>query len=531
MMKFIAGKIMFNKLIWCFALLCFFCSITDARSEDIVTEGHDLMLLNQKLDGKISLDLRDMDVVDVYKFLALKGDYNTTISKNIAGRVTLYLKGVSIRDALDIISLANNLAYRIIGDNIVYIMTEEEYLSMFGKQFKDKRIIKIIHLKYIKPAYALETLKNLKSEIGKVVIDEDTGSVVLIDTKENVIRMTGVIEEMDLPMEVFIFDLKYAKADDVATKLKEKLDNKAVGSTQADTRSNRIIVRAFPDRLKEVREIIEALDVKTKAVLIDVRILKIVLNPEFDMGLNWDTLFHAAHNLSLVGAFPVSTAATTAGSLGTIGLGTSTDDFTATIKMVKGVEATKTLASPSLMVTNNEEAKIHIGDKLAYVTTTTIGTGDSQRVNEEIHYIDVGVKFNVTPTINDDGFVKMKIKPEISSQSGTLETTQGAEVPLVNTTVVETDVLVKDGHTIIIAGLRKDEETNTKKGIPGAMDVPFVGKLFSSTSEDKTKTEIVILLTPHVVGGDEDYSYTYNTMGADENNEEKITTEYKNYSD
>ncbi|MFA4982086.1 MAG: secretin N-terminal domain-containing protein [Candidatus Omnitrophota bacterium] len=458
--------------------------------------------LKEKLGRKIDLDLRDMDVVDVYKFLAVKGDFNISISKNIAGRVTLYLKNVNIKDSLDIISTANAIGYKIMGDSIIYVMAEAEYMAMYGKKFSDKTCLKIVYLNYAKPSYVLEALKNIKSEIGKVVIDEDTGSVVLIDTAEKIKQMEEAILRLDHPLETKVFDLRYANAEDVANKLKEKLDNKAVGSVQGDARSNQLVVRALPDRLKEVGLIIASLDKKTKAVLIDVRILKVVFNPKLDMGINWESVLEKGGKslLTFSGTFPIASVAGAGRILVTPAGG---EALTADIKMLKHVVDTKVLANPSILITNNKEARIHIGDKLAYVTTTTIGTGESQRVNEEIHYIDVGVQFKVTPTINDDGFITMAIKPEISSKSGELVTPQGSKVPLVNTTLVETNVIVKDSQTIIIGGLKKDELIKTRRGYPGLMDIPVVGTVFSNIAKDKTQTEIVILLTPHIVEGDE----------------------------
>ena len=473
-----------------------------AYSED---EGSEI--LRKKLEQRISLDLRNMNVVDVYKFLAFKGKFNISISKNVSGRVTLFLKNVSIKDALDIISIANNLGYRLMGDNIIHVMTEEEYLAMYGKRFSDKRIVKIIYLKYAKPAYVLEALKNIKSDIGRVVIDEDTGSVVMIDMKENIERMERAISKMEHPLETRIYDLKYAKAEDVAAKLRQKIENKAVGSVQADVRSNQIIVRAFPERLEEVGELIRALDKKTKAVLIEVRILKVVLNPKLNQGIDWEAIFKDLNSLDLVGSFPISSEISTKSALGTVGKiavgNVDEDNFRMELKMLKQVSETKVLANPRIMVTDREEARIHIGDKLAFVTTTTVGTGEAQRINEEVHFIDVGVKFKVTPIINDDGFISMKIQPEISSKSGELVTPQGAKIPLINTTVVETDVIVKDGNTIVIGGLRQDELIRIKKGIPGLMDIPGLGKIFSNYSKEKVQSEIVIFLTPHIVSGEE----------------------------
>jgi len=460
--------------------------------------------MEKKLSQTISLDLRDMNVVDVYKFLAVKGNFNVSISKNIKGRVTLYLSDVTIRDTLDIITIANNLGYKFIGDNIIYVMTEEEYISMYGERFSDMREVKIVYIKYAKPAYVLETLKNIKSDIGKVVIDGDTGSVVLIDTRENLIKMEEAIKSVDHPLEMRIFNLRYADADDAAKKLKKELDNKSVGSVEADTRSNRLIVKAFPERMKEVEEMVKAIDVKTKAVLIDVQILKVTINPAIAMGVDWEAVFNqlSCTDIRTYVPFP---GITNVNDYIKIAVGDTSQGRHVDFRVLKNVVATKVLASPSIMVVNNKEARIHIGDKLAYVTTTTIGAGDSQRTNEEIHYIDVGVQFKVTPTINEDGVIVMQIAPEISSRSGTLETPQGSEVPLINSTLVETSVISKDGQTIIIGGLKEDQKEQTRQGVPYLMDIPWLGKAFSSVSDSKTQTEIAILLTPHIVNDNTEY--------------------------
>lgn len=461
-----------------------------------------------KMDREISLDLRDMDVVDVYKFLAMRGGFNASISRDISGRVTLYLRNVSIRDALDIISMANNLAYSMIGDNTVYVMTGAEYHRLYGTPFGDKKEVEILRLNYVKPSYALEALRNLKTDIGRVVIDEDTGSVVMIDTPGNLARMRKVMTDIDNPLEVLVYDLKYADANDMAAKLREKLDNKAVGSVQADTRSNQLVVRAFPGRMKEVESLIRSLDTKTKAVMIDVKILKIILRPGFDMGIDWNVMFRQLNNLAVVGSFAISDPLRKATAIAQVAQGGNfgLTEFAFDLKMLKEVAATKVLANPRLMVTNNERARIHIGDKLAYVTTTTIVTGDKDTINEEIHFIDVGVKFVVTPTINDDGFVTMRIHPEVSSKTGDLETPQGARIPLINLTEMETSAIVKDGHTIIIAGLRQNESIEGKSGVPGLMDIPYLGRVFSDVSKREITTEIVLLLTPHIVTGEESYA-------------------------
>jgi type II secretory pathway component GspD/PulD (secretin) len=184
--------------------------------------------------------------------------------------------------------------------------------------------------------------------------------------------------------------------------------------------------------------------------------------------------------------------------------GLKVEEFQMKLNLSEQVSSTKVLANPTITVVNNQEAKIHIGDVLAYVTTTTIGTGEDKEVNEEVHFLDVGVQLSVTPTINEDNFITMKIGPQISSQSGTLETPQGSEIPLVNSTKVETEVIARNGETIIIGGLRKDDIIRTEKSVPYLSDIPILGNLFSNDSNEEQNTEIVILLTPHIVNSDED---------------------------
>jgi len=496
--------------VFSFALCLFGIAAASAAPEPI-------MRVNELTAGKpddplsqsISLDLRDMDIIDVLKFLSLKGKFNVAISKSIAGNVTLVMKEVTIGDALDIILRANNLAYNRI-DNIFYIMTAEEYLSTYGKKFNDATDVRIMNLKYAKPSYVLAALDNLKSNVGKIVIDEDTGSVVLIDTKENLARMMKVIELMDQKIETKTFRLQYAVAKDIAAQLKQRLDSKSVGSIQADERSNQLVISAFPERLKEAEGIIKSLDSPTKAVLIEVRILQITLNPTDDFGIDWSNPLGQSQtgflkNIGIQQNFPISSTVTTLGTVGSVSYGKmSPDMLQLEISALKQVISNRVIARPRLMVTNNQEANIHIGDTIPYVTSTTTGTGDTATVSEQINFIDVGIKLKVTPLINDDGFVTMKIRPEISSRTKDVQTPKGALIPQVNTTFVETNAIVEDGCTVIIGGLKQLTNATSKAGLPYLMDMPVVGQAFQNNSKNFNDTEMVIFLTPHIIIGKHD---------------------------
>ncbi len=481
--------------------------------------------LEDRMARKITLDVRDMNIVDVIKFLAQKGEFNVIISPSVEGRSTVLLHDVDIKDALDIVIMSNKLAYHI-DDDIVQIMGAGEYESMYGKQFNDKTQVSIIHLQYAKPSYVLAALDNIRSNRGKIIIDEDTGSVVLVDTPQSIIAMKKMIAQIEQPLDTMVFDLKYAKADVIAEKLRTRIDAKAVGTITADERSNEILVRVFPGRRDEVQKVISSLDVPTKEVLIEARVLQVEFNPTFDVGMDITAPIVSGgkhpfslqsvalgENAGLDASAPSGSSASLASTFGRIGVGNMNGGaFTAAIRALKQVSDTKILSTPQILVTNNEEAKIHIGDTVPYIVATTNGTGENAITSDDVRFVDVGIKLSVIPTINDDGMITMKLTPEISEVVKSVTSAEGSTIPEVDKTEVETSVMVKDGQTIVLAGLRNQNKVHTKHGVPGLMDIPFIGGAFSRTSDAITNQEIIILITPHIVKGGDGYEKPIGTI-------------------
>lgn len=467
--------------------------------------------LKERLATKITLDVRDMSVLDVLRFLALKGDFNLVMASTVQGRATFYLKSVSIKDALDIAVLSNKLAYAIESD-IVRIMSEADYQTLYGKSFGDKREVEIVHLNYAKPSYVLSALDGVKSTIGQIIIDEDTGNVVLIDTRETIEKMRAVLQTIERPLEPLVYSLQYAKADVTAEKLRSRVDAQAVGTITVDERTNKIMIRALPGRREEVLKLLRDLDAPTKEVLIEVRVLSVVFNPQFDYGIDWTMDLRNSSNPLLrkttfknimLNDATIGSGDNLFSKYGRIATGTfGVTDFAMALRSLKQVSDTKLVSNPKLLVTNGQEARIHVGDTVPYIVSTTSGTGDNAITSEDVRFVDVGLKLNVTPTINDDGYVSMTLRPEISTVSGTIES-QGGGIPQVTKTEVETSVMVKDGMTIVLGGLKKEQKIASRKGLPILMDIPVVRKLFSHTSESIESSETVIFITPHIVTGKE----------------------------
>jgi type II secretory pathway component GspD/PulD (secretin) len=172
------------------------------------------------------------------------------------------------------------------------------------------------------------------------------------------------------------------------------------------------------------------------------------------------------------------------------------------MNFLRTIGETKILSNPKIACVSDQEARILVGQKQAYVTTTTTtSSGGGSTVAENVTFIDVGIQLAVTPVVNEDGFVTMKIKPEVSSVADSLETPSGNTIPIVDTSTAETTVMVRDGVSILIGGLRRDEKIEDRKKVPILGDIPILGAPFNSFTESTVHTELLILITPHIVYG------------------------------
>lgn len=492
------------------------------------------------LDERISLDLRNIEAAEALRFLAMKGGLNMAVSPNVAGRLFLLLNDVPIRDVFDIILRTNALAYDKQGE-IYNIMTEAEYKERYGRKFSDMRKIKIFQLKYAIPERVFSAIDALKSELGRVLVDQESGMVLVMDTEDNLNRMQNAIETLEQKRSVKVYPLQYAKAKDLEERLKAQLDTKGAGTVISDERSNQLVVQTFPDRMSQIDTLVESLDKKTKEVLIVAKIIKVTLDDDLDTEIQWEGLFKNVPLFAFdkenpggfIGNHPFAALARTQSASGGrqsfiddfadvpvgatqptpgpkhliteslfIGQQGGDDSFEIFLRFLRTIGETRVLSSPRITVTNNQEAKIHVGEKEAYVTTTTTTGQSTTTTAEEVTFVDVGIELSVTPTINDHGFVTMKIKPEISSVSRTLVTPTNNRIPIIDTSEAETSVMVKDKTTIVIAGLRRDEYTEGMEKVPYLSDIPLFGKLFQSGSKDKSRTEVLVLLTPYIIEGD-----------------------------
>ncbi|MFQ5947200.1 MAG: secretin N-terminal domain-containing protein, partial [Anaerolineae bacterium] len=229
------------------------------------------------LSKKVSVDLRQMDTRAVIKFLAEQGDLNIVPGKNVGGRVTLSLKNITIQDALDIIASTHGLAY-VLQSPVIHVMTEADYQLLFGSSFADQRQVKRVQLRYADAAALAAVLGNMKSQIGRVIADAQTRTIILIDVPEKLEQMVAAAESMDraTQLQTEVFELEYAKAEDVKAEVEKVLTPK-LGAMRLDKRTNTLVVTDLLLQMPEVRRVIHAFDRRPREVIIETKIIELRL--------------------------------------------------------------------------------------------------------------------------------------------------------------------------------------------------------------------------------------------------------------
>ena len=456
-------------------------------------------------DQRISLDLKGIDINEFLRILSVKMGVTIVPTKSVTGRVNIFLNNLTFEDALDVVLFSQDLACEKHG-KIINIMTAAEYERSYGRKYNEKRQFRSFKLAYTKPSVVFEALGQIKSDIGKIIVDETSGAIFLIDIPEKLDLMAATILKLDKPPIVEIFELRYSKPADVKAQLAAVV-TQGIGSVYVDERSHKIVVSDLPEKMKKIREMIQAFDEPTRQVFIEGEIVQVTLKNEYLRGIDWQKIMGGAlNNMNISGTFPVASSFTASPNLGTdqlkMSVGTlASDKYTAAVQFLETLGDTKILSQPRIAVTNNQEANIMVGSREAYVTQSLSQGQNTTVTSENIQFTDVGVKLKVEPSISDDGYVVLKIKPEVSSVREVITTALGSRIPIVETSQAETVVKVKDGTMIMIAGLMKEEKREDTTGVPVLSKIPFIGAAFGAKAKQKKKTELIIFITPRIIAG------------------------------
>ncbi|MFH1868573.1 MAG: secretin N-terminal domain-containing protein, partial [Candidatus Omnitrophota bacterium] len=381
---------------------------------------------------------------DLLKIFSQQAGLNFVASQNVQDRkVTLYFENVSVEDALNHIMSANRLVYEQQPGSNIFIVKESGMAEI-------ETLTKIYELKYAQLAPLPST-------------DED----------------------------------KAEQEPEILTILKDIVSKD--GNIVADKRSNSLIIKDVPSQFAIIEEVLARLDVKTLQVMIEAEILETTTTLADKLGVDWSGTWTVLTGPVLDTNWPVTgplldhsvSYINTSGSMNMSGM-------TATLKAILSSTDTKILARPKILTMNNETARIELSAETAVADTTTLTStgGIGAATSGSAERIDTGITLDVTPQINKDGYITMRIEPTVIVP---VQSKFFSDFVDPQTRSAKTTVMVKDGETIIIGGLISKDDSNVFEKVPFLGDLPFLGAAFRYKTSDKDDKELIIFITPHIV--------------------------------
>jgi len=270
----------------------------------------------------------------------------------------------------------------------------------------------------------------------------------------------------------------------------------------ADDSRNALIVRATAADHEQVERLLRSLDSPARQVLLEATIVEVTLNDEIGIGTrwffesgNWDLGFSDLSSGGVSGSNPGFTAV----------FGVGGADLA--LSALAGVTDVKVISAPTLMVLDNKEGVLQIGDQVPVAVESATSTDSNDAPNiTQIEYRDTGIILRVRPRISDGGRVLLDISQEVSDVIA--NSTSGIDSPTIRQRKVETSVALGDGQTLALGGLVQENNSVTRSEVPGVGKVPVVGNLFRSKSSRKGRTELLILIRPRVVTNDHEAADT-----------------------
>jgi len=370
-----------------------------------------------------------------------------------------------------------------------------------------------------------------------IVPDSRTNSILLMADEENMDKLRSMIRKLDRPTpkqlsNIEVIPLENAQAENVAKILSslagKKGDAKGESpisrnvSIEADTSTNSLVVIAEPKELKNLKPIVEKLDMPRRQVYVEAAIIEVTTDTTLNLGVNWqfgsdfgggdvDGAFFGTSN-GPAGQNLEDITNRLAQNAAGLSFGVLSFPFTfqgeeffslgAFINASQQDNNVHIISTPQLMTMENEEAKVVIAENRPFITSREETDAGNDFTNFE--YKDVGVTLKVTPQINEKGSVKMDIYQELSRVVQKAVEGITAKTPVTSKRTAETRVEVQDGQTAVIAGLIEERATQSDTGVPLLSQIPFLGWLFKQRTRQERKKNLMVFLTPHVVRTDQD---------------------------
>ncbi len=403
--------------------------------------------------SRLSLDFKDADIKNILRLIAEVSNLNIITGDDVTGKITMRLVDVPWDQALDIILKTRGLGKVQVGN-----------------------VIRIAPLENLRKEYMAD-----------------------LDAQKGIEEKEALVTEL--------IPVNYAMAKEISPQVKAVIGKG--GNVNVDDRTNTLIVKDIPQNIVEVKKLVKSLDTKTPQVLIEARILEASVSFQRDLGISWG--FMAGNNTT-------NKAVSTVGG-GTAGTSNLRGTDVNTRKLVDLPSATKVgiveflftseqglknldvaisasenkgdakiISSPKIATLDNKEASIEQGLRIPYRKLTTEGTVTTD-------FIDANLKLTVTPHVTNDGNIKMSIRAKKDAPDTSI-TVDG--VPSIDKKEAITEVMIKDGGVVVIAGVYTNQKSDTTDGVPLFNKIPLLGWLFKKESKQDTRKDLLIFISPKI---------------------------------
>jgi len=425
--------------------------------------------------GNVTMDFKDADIHNVLRILSYKGGVNIVAGPDVEGNVTIRLTDVPWEQALDIVLKTYGFTYEKIG-NLIRVTTIE---SMANEELTTE----VYTINFAKASEVMASVENMLTDRGKVKYDDRTNVLVATDIATNLDKISEIVRKLDrrtqqVLIEAKIIETRLDDSERLGIDWKTKIS--AIGAAKPMT---------FPF----------------------TRLVEGKLEQQFDRFFGAGSVAQPAAGQQFAGTTTTDFPATGPDGWSVFPF-VEADDFTfgtldftefqAVMEYIKERSDTDVLSNPRITTLNNKEASILVGSQFLFPSFNfneetgdfvISGYGDKK---------DVGIKLTVTPHINDKGDIIVQLKPEIKSYTGieTLDDARGIVAPFFETREATTEVMVRDGDTIMLGGLITKTTEYSENKVPILGDIPLIGDyLFTKKVESVDRKELVIFVTVHLI--------------------------------
>lgn len=265
-----------------------------------------------------------------------------------------------------------------------------------------------------------------------------------------------------------------------------------VKDVYVDDRINMLVVRDTPEVIRVAEKMVAANDLADPEVMLDLEVIEINRTRLQELGIVYPSQLSVS-NRSTITLEALLNNVTERNTIVT-----SYNGLSPSLIFRKTTGDINILSNPRIRVKNNEKAHIEVGDKIPLITTTVV-SGNATSSAQSIQYLDVGLKLDLQPRVSIDNYVNIQLSLQVNSLGNQVTTINGAPVFQIGSRNANTVLRLKDGETQILGGLISDDERESANKLPGLGDIPFLGRIFSNNSKNKQKTEIVLVVTPHII--------------------------------